>query len=189
MGNLNIRQVTPRNTPSIINTVLVDFYARGGDFPVEINSVPLTPADRADLVAFLKSLSDDRARFERAPFDHPEICIPTGYPDVPSADPAFPLSAVDRWAGIPAVGRNGNPVPLANMSGRKMENEVMMLRIPESSRDGCGFGAAPSHYSHFKAVTGLMRTERNAGMQVDKAAQTVSRTITLPITSGSSGLM
>jgi len=97
---------------------VVDFYARGGDFPdspdlpVEIIPFPLTPTERADLVAFLKSLSDDRVRFEQAPFDHPEICVPIGYPDAPSADPAFPLSAVDRWAGIPAVGRNGNPVPL-----------------------------------------------------------------------------
>jgi cytochrome c peroxidase len=97
---------------------VVDFYARGGDFPdapdlpVEIIPFPLTPRDRADLVAFLKSLSDDRVRFERAPFDHPELCVPTGYPDVPVADPVFPHSAVDRWAGIPAVGRNGNPVPL-----------------------------------------------------------------------------
>ncbi|HEY2106402.1 MAG TPA: hypothetical protein VGH29_11490, partial [Candidatus Binataceae bacterium] len=97
---------------------VVDFYARGGDFPdspdlpVEIIAVPLTASDRADLVAFLKSLSDDRVRFERAPFDHPEICVPTGYPDAPSVDPAFPLSLLDRWAGVPAVGRNGNPVPL-----------------------------------------------------------------------------
>jgi cytochrome c peroxidase len=97
---------------------VVDFYARGGDFPdapelpVEINPVPLTATDRADLVAFLKALSDDRVRFERAPFDHPEICVPVGYPDAPSADAAFPHSAVDRWAGIPAVGRNGNHVPL-----------------------------------------------------------------------------
>ena len=81
---------------------VVDFYARGGDFPdssnlpVEIIAVPLKPAERADLVAFLKSLSDDRVRFERAPFDHPEICVPIGYPDMPSADPAFPLSAVDH---------------------------------------------------------------------------------------------
>jgi len=79
---------------------------------VEIVAIPLAASDRADLVAFLKSLSDDRVRFERAPFDHPEICVPTGYPDAPSADPAFPLSLLDRWAGIPAVGRNGNAVPL-----------------------------------------------------------------------------
>jgi cytochrome c peroxidase len=97
---------------------VVDFYGRGGDFPdpsnlpVEIIPVPLKPAERADLVAFLKSLSDDRVRFERAPFDHPELCVPIGYPDAPSADPTFPLSAVDWWAGIPAVGQNGNKAPL-----------------------------------------------------------------------------
>uniref|UniRef100_Q02AY3 Cytochrome c domain-containing protein n=1 Tax=Solibacter usitatus (strain Ellin6076) TaxID=234267 RepID=Q02AY3_SOLUE len=88
---------------------VVDFYARGGDFPdspdlpVEIVAIPLAASDRADLVAFLKSLTDDRVRFERAPFDHPELCVPTGYPD---------SSPIDRWAGIPAVGRGGNPVPL-----------------------------------------------------------------------------
>jgi hypothetical protein len=59
------------------------------------SSRSLNPPERADLVAFLKSLSDDRVRFERAPF-YPEICIPIGYPDAASADPAFPLSAVDR---------------------------------------------------------------------------------------------
>jgi len=97
---------------------VVDFYARGGDFPdspflpVEINPVPLTSDDRRDLVAFLKSLSDDRVRFERAPFDHPQICVPIGYDDAPLADPRFPFSAVDRWADIPAVGSAGNSVPL-----------------------------------------------------------------------------
>jgi cytochrome c peroxidase len=97
---------------------VVDFYARGGDFPdsptlpVEINPVPLTATDRADLVAFLKSLSDDRVRFERAPFDHPGLCVPSGYPAVPAVDPSYPTSALDRWAGIPAVGQNGNAVPL-----------------------------------------------------------------------------
>jgi cytochrome c peroxidase len=97
---------------------VVDFYARGGDFPnsidlpVEVIPDPLTPTDRASIVAFLKALSDDRVRFERAPFDHPEICVPAGYADAPPADPLFPLSAVDTWVGIPAVGRNGNAVPL-----------------------------------------------------------------------------
>jgi hypothetical protein len=97
---------------------VVDFYARGGDFPdsptlpVEINPVPLTASDRADLVVFLKSLSDDRVRFERAPFDHPGLCVPIGYAAAPPTDPAFPASALDRWAGIPAVGRKGNAMPL-----------------------------------------------------------------------------
>jgi cytochrome c peroxidase len=97
---------------------VVDFYARGGDFPnsidlpVEVIPDPLIPADRASIVTFLKALTDDRVRFERAPFDHPEICVPAGYADAPPADPQFPSSAVDTWAGIPAIGRNGNAVPL-----------------------------------------------------------------------------
>ena len=97
---------------------VIDFYARGGDFPddtglpVEIIPILQSAADRARLVAFLPSLSDDRVRFERAPFDHPEICVPVGYADPPPADSAFPLSAADQWAGIPAVGRNGNSAPL-----------------------------------------------------------------------------
>jgi hypothetical protein len=38
--------------------------------------------------------------------------VPVGYTNAPPADPAFRSSAVDTLAGIPAVGRNGNAVPL-----------------------------------------------------------------------------
>jgi cytochrome c peroxidase len=102
---------------------VVDFYSRAGDFPAgnlgSIRPLNLTPADRTNLVAFMKSLSDDRVRFERAPFDHPELCIPLGQLEASSkalqpqaADPRFALSAADKWAGIPAVGSAGNTVPL-----------------------------------------------------------------------------
>src|SRR5947209_281454 len=62
---------------------VVDFYSRGGDFPAGgagpgIRRLNLSPDDRAALTAFLKSLSDDRVRFEQAPFDHPELCVPVG---------------------------------------------------------------------------------------------------------------
>src|SRR6266704_2433643 len=80
----------------------------------------LSPDDRTALVAFLKSLTDDRVRFERAPFDHPELCVPIGQemiqppgalrPD--GSDPRYSLSAADKWALIPGVGSGGNPVPL-----------------------------------------------------------------------------
>jgi cytochrome c peroxidase len=81
---------------------VVAFYARGGDFPdspglaSHVSPTPMNAAERADLVTFLKSLSDHRVRFERAPFDHPELCVPDG----------------GRWVGLPAVGRFGNAVPL-----------------------------------------------------------------------------
>jgi cytochrome c peroxidase len=94
---------------------VVDFYSRGSDFPEgnlgpDIRRVGLSATERASLVAFLKSLSDDRVRFERAPFDHPELCVSVGHMAV--TDASFTLSAADRWAGIPAVGKSGNAVPL-----------------------------------------------------------------------------
>jgi hypothetical protein len=96
---------------------VVQFYDRGGDFPGVPNLSPdvrrlnLSADDRAALVAFMKSLSDDRVKFERAPFDHPELCVSIGHVLEPSGD-RYPLSAMDRWAGIPAVGSKGNQVPL-----------------------------------------------------------------------------
>jgi cytochrome c peroxidase len=97
---------------------VVDFYARGGDFPAGgtgpgIRRLNMSPGDRAALTAFLKSLSDDRVRFEQAPFDHPELCVPVGGDTTQSSsDPHFPMSVTDKWAGIPRVGMLGNLVPL-----------------------------------------------------------------------------
>jgi len=96
---------------------VVDFYSRAGDFPSDGNIGPgvrrlnLSPDDRAALVAFLKCLTDDRVRFERAPFDHPELCVPVGQ-EMTRPDPRFLLSAADKWALIPGVGSGGNRVPL-----------------------------------------------------------------------------
>ena len=104
---------------------VMDFYARQGDFPAGgnlgpgIGQIRLSPQDRTAIVAFMKALTDDRVRFQRAPFDHPALCIPTGHaeaaPGILAADTSdaqFVLSAIDRWAHIPAVGREGETVPL-----------------------------------------------------------------------------
>jgi len=103
---------------------VVDFYSRGGDFPQPnvgrgIRRLNLSQTDRDNLVAFLKALTDDRVRYERAPFDHPELCVPAGQQEaVPtglqpqSTELRFALSAADKWAGIPAVGQLGSQVPL-----------------------------------------------------------------------------
>ncbi|GFO68813.1 hypothetical protein GMLC_23920 [Geomonas limicola] len=81
---------------------VVDFYVRGGNFPVanqasldpgivELGTLQNQPAKQAALVAFLKSLTDERVRNESAPFDHPEIFVPNGDPgfiSIPARDAA-----------------------------------------------------------------------------------------------------
>ena len=98
---------------------VVAFYSRGGDNPADINLGPgvqnlsLSASDQAALVAFLKALSDDRVRFEQAPFDHPQLCVPNGEqfaaPGVlmPSGDKTFLHEAADRLVEIPEVGASG----------------------------------------------------------------------------------
>ncbi len=76
---------------------VIDFYARGGDFP-QANLHDLDPLVgqgnsllqllqgredlHAALIAFLKSLTDPRVARQSAPFDHPELFIPEGDPEV-----------------------------------------------------------------------------------------------------------
>ena len=76
-GKLTLRQV-------------VDFYVRGGDYPItnathrDFNIIHLgiekqsnlTEQEKVALVDFLLELTDDRVRFEQAPFDHPEAILP-----------------------------------------------------------------------------------------------------------------
>ncbi len=97
---------------------VMEFYNRGGDFPPnasngpDIRSLNLSALDQANLVEFMKALTDDRVKFERAPFDHPELCVADGHVLRATGDPGTPLSAADRWVGLSAVGRNGHNVPL-----------------------------------------------------------------------------
>lgn len=67
---------------------VVEFYVRGGDFGGDGTNVhkhvnPIgklrgkEPRQEA-VVAFMKALTDERVRWERAPFDHPSLDIPNG---------------------------------------------------------------------------------------------------------------
>ena len=102
---------------------VMDFYARNGDVPAGgnlgpgIGNIRLNQQERAQIVEFLKALTDDRVRYERAHFDHPSLCVPVGYAEnprgVPTPDPsAGGTAAADLTALVPAVGQGGNAVPL-----------------------------------------------------------------------------
>jgi cytochrome c peroxidase len=100
---------------------IVDFYDRGGNFP-EYNIQNLDPdigniqrdpgtgqlvflelslsdAEKDALVAFMKALTDERVRGQRAPFDHPQLFLPNLPPD--------PNCPACKSGELPAVGRNG----------------------------------------------------------------------------------
>jgi hypothetical protein len=103
---------------------VLEFYGRNGDVPAGSNLGPgignirLSEQERVRIVEFLKALTDDRVRFERAPFDHPSLCVPVGYaenpPGVLKPDPSVQglAAAADLGAVVPAVGQAGNAVPL-----------------------------------------------------------------------------
>ena len=102
---------------------VVDFYNRGGDF-AQVNQDNLDPnieplglneTQKSQLVAFLLALTDERVRFQRAPFDHPSLCIPNGQPGTTSSvapDPNNPGQALDQLRCLPAIGSGGSTQPL-----------------------------------------------------------------------------
>jgi len=112
-GQLTLRQV-------------VDFYNRGGDFAennidnldADIHSLGLSEEEKTSLVAFLVSLTDERVRYERAPFDHPQVFVTNGHPgDQNAVTNDGTGQATTTVLELPAVGRNGTTAPQPNFLG------------------------------------------------------------------------
>jgi cytochrome c peroxidase len=98
---------------------VIDHYTRGGSFH-EANIATLAPDIQTivglqhnpvvqnQLVSFLMALTDERVRWEKAPFDHPELFIPNGSPR--KARPPLKTCggvSCDQMLQLPAVGRRG----------------------------------------------------------------------------------
>jgi cytochrome c peroxidase len=107
-GLRNVELTAPyfHNGSALTLDQVVEFYTRGGNFANPQLAVAIqpigklrgNPTGRADLVEFLKSLTDERVRNEWAPFDHPELQIPSG-------------DLADTMITRPVTG--GAPVPVA----------------------------------------------------------------------------
>ncbi|MBK8815153.1 MAG: hypothetical protein IPN42_06405 [Methylococcaceae bacterium] len=69
----------------------------------------LTQQEVDDLVAFMKSLTDERVRLEQAPFDHPSLVIPHGHVgnEVKVNFNATTNQAAQQTFTLPAVGAGG----------------------------------------------------------------------------------
>ena len=119
---------------------VVDFYSRGGNFhdqnfttlAPEMFPMPFLighPDRKSQLVAFLESLTDERVRWERAPFDHPELHIPIGPETAANGDVVLDGAGnpVDRFKTIPAVGFEGRMVE-TDAAGRALEPLTAFLQ-------------------------------------------------------------
>ena len=95
---------------------VIDFYDRGGNvanqqhFATGVFVHGLTEQSKADLIAFLKGLTDERVRWERAPFDHPSLTVPHGHLNAPRAE--GDIRAREEWLQVPAVGKGGRSADL-----------------------------------------------------------------------------
>jgi cytochrome c peroxidase len=107
---------------------VVDFYARGGDFPSNpdldidiapiqipnsdgLSTHPITDAEKDDLVSFLVGLTDARVKYEQAPFDHPQLCLHVGEEgsttSVSRDGGSNSTQAKDSVQCVPATGKGG----------------------------------------------------------------------------------
>ncbi len=104
---------------------VLEFYSRGGNFTppgfnsglVFINSnLAGSAQNRTDIVNFLKTLTDDRVRYQQAPFDHPSITVKSGHPgnnnQITANNPLSSALGADQTIVIPAVGAQGIATPL-----------------------------------------------------------------------------
>jgi hypothetical protein len=106
---------------------VVDFYNRGGDFAENnIDNLDrgmgfnrgLSEEEKTSLVAFMQSLTDERVRFERAPFDHPQLFITNGHPgDQNAVTNDGSGQATTTVIELPAVGASGISTPQPNFLG------------------------------------------------------------------------
>jgi hypothetical protein len=121
-GLRNIELVGPymHNGSMVTLMQVVDFYARGGNFPIENGEnlaafiVPIPelqgPANednRRALIDFMLALTDERVRWEQAPFDHPQLFVADGHEDIIFGNPKLTRILTDNVVEIPAVGASG----------------------------------------------------------------------------------
>jgi hypothetical protein len=91
---------------------VIDFYDRGGNvtnpehFGTFVFPQHFTPEEKADLLAFLLTLTDERVRWEKAPFDHPSLVVPHGLTKRTTRNPVHDNHDEDV-INIPAIGKHG----------------------------------------------------------------------------------
>jgi cytochrome c peroxidase len=103
---------------------VIEFYARHGNFVSNAQHSlmgPIAPGianaqNSADLASFLKALTDERVRYQKAPFDHPQLTVAHGHVgnelQVEVGNPLNADLAKDELLVLPAVGAAGAETPI-----------------------------------------------------------------------------
>ncbi len=114
-------------------TQVIEFYARHGNFVNDAQNFNLgassasltTVQNTADLTNFMLALTDERVRYQKAPFDHPQLTVAHGHAGnelaVTAGNPLVNAGAdlaKDQYLIIEAVGADGSATPLQSFSDR-----------------------------------------------------------------------
>jgi len=149
---------------------VVAFYNRRGNFPVH-NADNLSPAilflgltqqAQKAIVAFLRSLTDERVRFREAPFDHPEFFVPVGHPDEAAAliasgeveASSLFVQGTDRDLA-PLGAYEGDPlVALVETGGPERAADLLMRIRPTGAEGHCiGIDGTPKGDAAFESTS------------------------------------
>jgi cytochrome c peroxidase len=174
---------------------VVNFYVRGGNFPLLADSpdldpgiVPLGPLQginkaavdqRAALVAFLKTLTDERVRSQSAPFDHPELVVPNGDPGfikIPARDANGSVAVIPVTID-PFVSPTSNRNP--TISGTNELGSTIEIKVNNGRTVAAN---APTVTTWSATLTGLVEGVNNiavSSIDVSGIPITVTTTVTL----------
>ena len=124
---------------------VVELYSRGGNVApltemdgtiIEPLGLPALTANEIDaVVAFMEALTDERVRYRRAPFDHPQLFVPNGHVGDAAAtadangdgladDLMFIISAVGAMGGEPLPGFLEGPFGPGLLANRRRNDAI-----------------------------------------------------------------
>ena len=164
---------------------VVQFYTRGGDFGGDGTNVhkhvnPIgklrnkAPRQEA-VVAFLESLTDERVRWEMAPFDHPSL-------DIPNGAQGDETSVGDGSNGLLAGESTDNVVslPATGAGGRTASDGPVKGFLPDDGGDGAGTQGGGSD----DPITNVVCYETANGVVISWTATTPIDSIVIEVDHG-----
>jgi len=124
-------------------TEVVQFYTRGSDFEhanlkdldTDVSGIPSLqghPLGIASVVEFLEHLTDPRVKFQKAPFDHPELILVNGH------ETTEWNNALDSLVVLPETGRDGGAA--LQTFEDALTNGLSLEKLPAPENPDAGTG-------------------------------------------------